>query len=433
MALKQSELNPKVNLFLEISLILVISAAVLLHGGVADIYWYPIAISIVALFCASVFSWERGLIQGPKAAGVEIYFIALLALMILSALSSPHRWMSVSGAERLLVAVLFFYLMLWHFQSRRSEKILLWSLFAFPAAICLIATLFFLSKKPGFFPFLYNEKAVNATFVNHNNFAGLVILAFFLGLGLVMGLRRTQGEFRSELLARMAIISIPLIALLLGLAFSLSRSGWAAFAVAGAGFLAWLIYRSSRRKMKTYLGLTVTVIGVALLVGLLLAGDMLKERANTLQVFFQDPSSGLTLSGRRMIWRSTLGMIKDHPLLGIGPGNYWLEYPRYRNPGDFWGEYHAHNDLLQATAEGGIAAPVLVLLLFGSAYGIWRKNYRREMSRFQRRVSMGIVMGMLGFLAQDQIDFHFYIPGLAYYFLALAAFLVRPRGENANG
>ena len=54
------------------------------------------------------------------------------------------------------------------------------------------------------------------------------------------------------------------------------------------------------------------------------------------------------------------------------------------------------------------------------------------MGRFNRRVSIGILMGMLGFIVQDQFDFHFYIPGLDYYFLALAAVLLKPRGEKSN-
>ena len=112
------------------------------------------------------------------------------------------------------------------------------------------------------------------------------------------------------------------------------------------------------------MALFLAIAFLVIVLGLLLGRQQLKERTATINEFFKDPSSGLTLTGRKMIWESTLGMIKDHPLLGIGPGNYWLEYPHYRSPGDFWGEYHAHNDFLQITAEGGLGSAILVLVLF---------------------------------------------------------------------
>jgi len=428
--LKQAEPNPTLSFVLELGLLLVILSALTLHGAVADVFWYPTALLVVIIFCASLLGWDLGLLPGPRMVGLEIFFILWLMLLIFSGLLSSHAWMSVYALERVIIALLFFYLMLWHFSGRQREKVLLWSLFGFPAIICIISIMFYLSKKPGRFPFLANQKCVQGTLVNHNNLAGLVILGFFLGLGLAMGLRRKEGEFRSELIARVAILAIPLAALLLGLGFSLSRSGWMAFVFSAAAFFVWLEFFSRRKILRNYLVLVLVIIFLATVLSVLLGKNLVKERAFSLSGFFRDPASGLTLTGREMIWKSTLGMIRDHPLLGIGPGNYWLEYPHYRSPGDFWGEHHAHNDFLQMTAEAGLGSSLLLVWLLAAAWQVWRRNYRQEMTRFQRRVSMGILLGMFGFLLQDQVDFHFYIPGLAYYFLALAAFLVRPRGER---
>ena len=67
--------------------------------------------------------------------------------------------MSINALERLFVLVLFFYLMLWHFSTRQREKALLWVLFGFPALICLVGMMFYLSRKPGPFPF-YRPKPI---------------------------------------------------------------------------------------------------------------------------------------------------------------------------------------------------------------------------------------------------------------------------------
>jgi len=425
--LKTAEPNTKVSFFIEINLLLIIFASLLLRGAVADAYWYPVGIWIITIFCFSIFCWDRGYIPPPRLMGLELLLLVWLFLIIAASAFSNHRWESLLAMERLFSALIFFYLVLWNFQDRRREKVMIWAMFAFPVAICLLGLVFFLSKKNLFFPFVNDFASFCGTFVNHNNFTGLIILGFFLGVGLLMAIKKKGVEFRSELWARWAILSIPLIVLLVSLQLSMSRSGWLAFFAAGVGFLVWLGLSSNRKKLRNYFAVALMVLALGIIVSLAVGKSLITSRLLTMGEFFKDPSSGLTLTGRKMIWISTLGMIKAHPGLGIGPGNYWLEYPHYRSPGDFYGEHHAHNDLLQLAAESGILSALMMILIFIAAFRLWQKNYRQEMTQFQHRISIGIVFGMLGFLIQDQVDFHFYLPGLAYYFLALAAFLVKPR------
>lgn len=60
---------------------------------------------------------------------------------------------------------------------------------------------------------------------------------------------------------------------------------------------------------------------------------------------------------RFALWESTVAMISEHPLLGIGWGAYWMVYPEY----DFFIQndavkiVHAHNMYLNFAAEIGIA------------------------------------------------------------------------------
>ena len=427
MELKSAEPNPRISFFIEINLLLIIFASLLLRGAVTDCYWYPVGIWIITIFCFSIFCWDRGYIAPPRLMGLELLLLVWLFFIIAASAFSNHRWESLLAMERLFSGLIFFYLVLWNFQDRRREKVMIWAMFAFPVAICLPGLVFFLSKKNLFFPFVNDFGSFCGTFVNHNNFAGLIILGFFLGVGLLMALKKKGAEFRSELWARWAILSIPLIVLLVSLQLSMSRSGWVALFAAGAGFLVWLGLRSNRKKFRNYFAVTLLVLALGIIVSMAVGKSLITSRLLTLGEFFKDPSSGLTLTGRKMIWISTLGMIRDHPGLGIGPGNYWLEYPHYRSPGDFYGEHHAHNDLLQLAAESGILSALMMILIFIAGFQLWQKNYKLEMTQFQHRISIGIVFGMLGFLIQDQGDFHFYIPGLAYYFLALAAFLVKPR------
>jgi len=82
----------------------------------------------------------------------------------------------------------------------------------------------------------------------------------------------------------------------------------------------------------------------------------------------------LSVEGRAAIWRNTLVMIREHPLLGVGLGAHSVMYPAYhrravvdplfspRTHLDF-----AHNDYLQLTAEMGLVG-VALLGALGAAF-----------------------------------------------------------------
>jgi len=72
-------------------------------------------------------------------------------------------------------------------------------------------------------------------------------------------------------------------------------------------------------------------------------------------------------------WEAALGMLKDHPLLGVGVGNYVPVYPAYALPG--WEDPlgHAHNYYLHIAAEAGLLGlGAYVLFLLASYWHGWR-------------------------------------------------------------
>jgi len=103
--------------------------------------------------------------------------------------------------------------------------------------------------------------------------------------------------------------------------------------------------------------LGIVVVGA----GALLVDPVLTDRL--LSVFTRiDTSSEMRLA----FWESTIAMVMDHPILGIGWGMYFMVYPEY----DFYLQgapvqiVHAHNMYLNYAAEIGIPGALAFLWFF---------------------------------------------------------------------
>ena len=115
---------------------------------------------------------------------------------------------------------------------------------------------------------------------------------------------------------------------------------------------------------------------------------------------------------RLYTWFSTLAMIQDHPLTGIGQGNYsdlcWQYRTSYKGF-DFSSDAHAHNNLLQVTVTGGV--PLLLCFLwvwwviFRSAY----RSYRQIPEQFtkEKALSLGVFGATIAFFIQGFFEYNF--------------------------
>lgn len=150
-----------------------------------------------------------------------------------------------------------------------------------------------------------------------------------------------------------------------------SRTAYLASALGGLLLIAQLIgsARWSRRR--------AVVTGGAVLVLTLLAAAILGILGGLdLEVLSEAPKS---LGYRLQYWKSTALLIADHPLWGVGPGNFRQHYLLYKLPGASEEIRDPHNLLLDVWANGGLLALVgLMLLLFRSARNLWRMVSTRE-------------------------------------------------------
>ncbi|MDH7601575.1 MAG: O-antigen ligase family protein [Armatimonadota bacterium] len=78
---------------------------------------------------------------------------------------------------------------------------------------------------------------------------------------------------------------------------------------------------------------------------------------------------------RIYVWRSALQMIRENPVVGLGPGTFEVAYPRYAIAGP---TKHAHQSYLQVGAEAGVPALLALLAAVVLVFRDYLRVFRRE-------------------------------------------------------
>lgn len=202
---------------------------------------------------------------------------------------------------------------------------------------------------------------VIATFGQHN------VLAAFLSLCLPLCYGLSNSEARMpEALKRSAFFLI-LSAFLL----SYSRGAWMGIVI-GSLFIIWTWHNSVRSRSPQPLSRTV-------LTSILLALAVFVLTTHTWRTVF-------TLTDRRLYWKASFHILKNHPWFGLGPGNYADHIKQYlsaeslkiymddlavRKNVDFW--QHLHNLYLQIAVEYGLVG---LLIWAGGLFYLVQKAFR---------------------------------------------------------
>jgi len=127
------------------------------------------------------------------------------------------------------------------------------------------------------------------------------------------------------------------------------------------------------------------------------------------------------MGDRLIVARDTLHILKDYPWLGTGLGSFEVAFTRYQTlPTDLiWG--HAHNDYVEALAEGGVIGAFAILaaliLFFRMAFARLTDRLRHEAGWLQ----LGAAIGCCGILVHSSVDFNLRLPANAAWFAASAA------------
>src|SRR5215213_9257294 len=118
------------------------------------------------------------------------------------------------------------------------------------------------------------------------------------------------------------------------------------------------------------------------------------------------------------IWRATVEMIKDHPLVGVGFGGYWTAVTEYHDASGAYTPQQAHNDYLEILAGGGLIGCAIFLWLAVVVMGRARNALLRGDS-FRRAACLGALTGLFGVAVHSLFDFGLHLTINSALFVAL--------------
>lgn len=210
-------------------------------------------------------------------------------------------------------------------------------------------------------------------------------------------------------LERTLLISFPMILLrprhpLLWLALGLQLAGIGLTFSRGAllavtvGVSVALVLLGKRRWLKVGAALSLGIGAVLFVIG--------RERLLDAGGTGAEPT-------RFAIWRSSLRMVIDHPVFGVGPDQFLYQYGRrYIEPSAWPERYtsHPHNLLFDVWLRLGAAGVGVFATLLA---GLWRFVLRKAGSIRNDAIACGAVAALAGGAAHGLLDNGFFLPDLA--------------------
>ena len=335
-------------------------------------------ISLLAGFVMYLFRWLMDRNYHYRKSPVFGAIALFMACGAASILVSPDMGFSFYNWYNLAVVYCMTFVLVTQNVTTRDEiKVVAWALG--------ISALFVITD--GFYQFIFGidtadmkwvdgeafpelKKRVFATWENPNILAAYLDIAICILLGLFDRLKDRNTRI---------CLGIFMLLALSCLAMTYARGALLTIGIIVAGYGIFKDWR-------ILLALIVAVAGVLAL------DPVLLERMQT-AFLVADTSSEMRIA----MWESTVQMIMDHPLLGIGWGAYWMVYPLYDTyivDGSVI-LVHAHNIYLNYWAEIGLVGGTAFLWYFFKTMGLALFNKRVLPDKLMEGLLLGLGLSLV--------------------------------------
>jgi O-antigen ligase len=344
---------------MQVAAIAVILAVATFHAFELDRFFVAKELVLhVAALLAGMFAW-RGLRQLEKTR-LDSWLLGFLALSVLSALFATNHWFAFRVLAVSVSAALIFWI------ARTHGRALAGAL-AFAVVLAAVTSLL---QTYGLDIELFSEnRAPGGTLGNRNFIAHVAAFGLPLILYVIITAQRRRTFFWSSIGAALVTASLVI---------TRSRAAWLAFAAMLAVFFFCLVAsRALRRDGRTWRRLAFTLVLAAVATGAVLVFPNAlhwRSRNPYLESIHRVADyQGGSGRGRLIQYERTLGLAIRHPLLGVGPGNWPVEYParvpasdpsmNESEPGMTMNPWPS-SDWVAFVVERGLVATVLLALFF---------------------------------------------------------------------
>ncbi len=348
---------------LQIGALAVVLVATPFRSFDLDRFFVPkeLALHAAALLCV-VFCLDRA--RTLALDRVDFLLIAFGALSLVSAILAQNRWLSMRSVAITISGLAVF----WCARSLAASGLkrpvmaalvlatVLGAATSLAQAYGLESDYFTLSRAPG-------GTFGNRNFVAHVSAIGVPILVWY-----AVTARRALAVF---------FCAIGGAVLAAALVLSRSRAAWLALLIVAA-ILAIPVWRAALRVPHVNAGRRLIVLGIVAAIGVLLSLVLPNHLNWKSDSPYLDSVRGVVAynsgSGRGRIiqYRNTLHMAEAHPILGVGPGNWPVYYPKFAVRNDpsltrddtVTANPWPSSDWVAFVAERGAVAVAILLLAF---------------------------------------------------------------------
>jgi len=195
--------------------------------------------------------------------------------------------------------------------------------------------------------------------------------------------------------------------------------------------------RGPRLPARSFVGRLAVIATIVVIVGVSavwLGGDLLTTRMKALSGEVSAAAGEQHAGVRRQdVWRSTIALIKAHPIAGSGLGAYAVAITPFHDGSGKWTPEAAHNDYLELAASGGLIA-VALALWFGLSLARRAQQQLRRRAAFARAAGIGALTGLFGVAVHSAVDFGLHVTINTIVFIALVVIATREfQGATSEG
>ncbi|EJO5349221.1 O-antigen ligase family protein [Clostridium botulinum] len=328
----------------------------------------------------------------------SIFLFLWIIMMFISGMYATNKKLAIQEGIRMSTYIMLFFIIKYHVYKKEMINRVIYSCIGMSFIIGVVSIYQYLSGSgTEHYGSIESVLRVASTMENSNNLGAFFVLIIFPFIILTL---KEKNKKRKILFLLCSILS------LINIIISFSRNAWLGLII---GYIALIFVYNFRLIYGAILG-----SGVAFCIPKI--SNRLRE--------IGDVSQNLS---RVTLWTVAIKMIKEHPILGVGNGNYRTLYSEYYNKIKHLGSYkahenfHPHNAYLKAQCELGILGFISLIGFLVSSLIKTNRFSNNVDNDFYKYFYKGFTASIVAFMFMNFIDNFFSAPKvIAFFFIFLA-------------